>query len=82
MTFFVIFFLCTSALIADVLFILVFDGSVLLYFSTFQIIARFIEEEIWDIIRFRGYKHQVSNKYTKRMVSSYIGRPILYALLI
>ncbi len=42
--------------IADVLFILVFDGSVLglLYFSTFQIIARFIEKEIWDIIRFRG----------------------------
>ncbi len=65
MTFFVIFFFCTSALIADVLFILVFDGSVLLYFSTFQIIARFIEKEIWDIIRFRGYKHQVSNKYKK-----------------
>ncbi len=40
--------------IADVLFILVFDGSVLLYFSTFQIIARFIEKEIWDIIWFRG----------------------------
>ncbi len=54
MTFFVIFFFFTSALIADVLFILVFDGSVLLYFSTFQIIARFIEKEIWDIIRFRG----------------------------
>ncbi len=64
------------------LFILVFDGSVLLYFSTFQIIARFIEKEIWDIIRFRGYKHQVSNKYKKWMVSSYMGRPILYAHLI
>ncbi len=53
MTCFVIFF-CTSALIADVLFIGVFDGSVLLYFSTFQIIARFIEKEIWDINQFRG----------------------------
>ncbi len=36
------------------LFIGVFDGSVLLYFSTFQIIARFIEKEIWDINQFRG----------------------------
>ncbi len=36
-----------------VLFIGVFDGSVLLYFSTFQIIARFIEKEIWDINQFR-----------------------------
>ncbi len=44
---------CTSALIF-VLFIGVFDGSVLLYFSTFQIIERFIEKEIWDINRFRG----------------------------
>ncbi len=52
MTFFVIFF-CTSALIF-VLFIGIFDGSVLLYFSTFQIIARFIEKEIWDINQFRG----------------------------
>ncbi len=52
MTFFVIFF-CTSALIADVLFIGVFDGSVLLYFSTFQIIARFIEKETWGINQFR-----------------------------
>ncbi len=34
------FFLCTSALIADVLFIGVFDGSVLLCFSTFQIFHR------------------------------------------
>ncbi len=40
--------------IADVLFIGVFDGSVLLYFSTFQIIARFIEKEIWGINQFRG----------------------------
>ncbi len=44
---------CTSALIF-VLFISVFDGSVLLYFYTFQIIARFIEKKIWDINQFRG----------------------------
>ncbi len=49
--------------IADVLFILVFDGSVLLYFSTFQIIARFIEKEI--LFDLEGCKHQVSNKYNK-----------------
>ncbi len=53
MTFFVICFFCTSALIF-VLFIGVFEGSVLLYFSTFQIIARFIEKEIWDINPFIG----------------------------
>ncbi len=56
-TFFGIYFFCTSALIF-VLFIGVFDGSVLLYFSTFQIIARFIilrvENEIWDINPLRG----------------------------
>ncbi len=46
-------FFCTSPLIL-VLFIGVFDSSVLLYLSTFQIIARFVENEIWDIIRFRG----------------------------
>ncbi len=47
MTYFVIFFLVKQMYtIADVLFILVFDGSVLLYFSTFQIIAGFIEKEI------------------------------------
>ncbi len=51
MTFFVIFF-CTSALIF-VLFIGVFDGSVLLYFYTFQIVSRLIEKEIWDINQFR-----------------------------
>ncbi len=50
---FFFFFFFTSALIF-VLFIGVFDGSVLLYFSTFQIIARFVENEIWDIIQFRG----------------------------
>ncbi len=38
--------------------------------------------EIWDIIRFRGYKDTISNKYKKWMVSSYMGRPILYAHLI
>ncbi len=38
--------------------------------------------EIWDIIRFRGYKYPISNKNTKLMVSSYMGRPILYAHLI
>ncbi len=38
--------------IADVLFILVFDGSVLLYFSTFQIIARLKKNEIWHINTF------------------------------
>ncbi len=46
-------FFCTSALIS-VLFFAVFDGFVLLYFSTFQIIARFIEKDIWDINQFRG----------------------------
>ncbi len=45
-------FFCKSALIF-LLFIGVFDGSVLLYVSTFQIIARFIEKEIWDINQFR-----------------------------
>ncbi len=60
MTYFVIFFLVKQMCkIADVLFILVFDGSVLLYFSTFQIIAGFIEKEIWDIIRFRGLYKQI-----------------------
>ncbi len=51
MTFFVI---CFFSALIFVLFIGVFEGSVLLYFSTFQIIARFIEKEIWDTIRFRG----------------------------
>ncbi len=68
--------------IADVLFILVFDGSVLLYFSTFQIIARFIEKRYGTLFDLEGYKHQVSNKYKKWMVSYYMERPILYAHLI
>ncbi len=37
--------------------------------------------EIWDIIHLEDYKDTISNKYKKWMVS-FIGRPILYALLI
>ncbi len=35
-----------------------------------------------DIINLEGYKDTISNKYKKWMVSSYMGRPILYAHLI
>ncbi len=38
--------------------------------------------EKWDIIQFEGYKDLISNKYTKWMVSSYKGHPILHAHLI
>ncbi len=45
------------------LFIGVFDGSVLLYFLHFKS-AGFIEKEIWDINQFlEGYKDTISNKY-------------------
>ncbi len=39
--------------------------------------------KIWDInYDLEGYKDPISNKYKKWMVSSYMGRPILYAHLI
>ncbi len=34
------------------------------------------------LLRFEDYKDPIFNKYKKWMVSSYIGRPILYAHLI
>ncbi len=67
-------FLCTSALIL-LLFIGVFDGSVLLYSSTFQIIARFVENEIWDLNRFRGV---LRPRFRIRIRMSFIGQVCLH----
>ncbi len=37
--------------------------------------------EIWTLFDLEEYKDTISNKYKKWMVSSYMGRPMLYAHL-
>ncbi len=74
-------FFCTSALIADVLFIRLWRFCITIFFYLSNH-CKIHEKRYGTLFDLEGYKHQVSNKYKKWMVSSYMERPILYAHLI